>query len=192
LNLLFYNLGTLISNNSLADEWVYIVRSGSCRVIKTVLINENARKNYINSQHRREHSFMKVLGLNENLNKDKINCNYYNLLRNSDRNYTGIKIRLEIEDLKEGDIFGIRDLVFSDFYDYNPVAMISDGAECILIDRKQFRKNLNEISISMLKISLMPYPNDEYYLRKYFDKEDWKNFKKTNLLRTIDKINLNR
>ena len=46
--------------------------------------------------------------------------------------------------------------------------------------------------MSLLKISIMPYPSDEYFLRNYFDKEDWQNYRKNNFASTVRKLNLNK
>jgi hypothetical protein len=46
--------GIQISEDSSSDEWLYIVKSGSCRVMKSVLIDESARKNYFLSKFKRD------------------------------------------------------------------------------------------------------------------------------------------
>ena len=192
-NTVYYRKGMTISDNSVLDEWLYIIKSGCCRVMKSVLVNNNARKQYFFSKHRREHDLFKVIQLNENSNEDKMSRRYYSCMKKNGISFDDVRIKLEVEILKEGDIFGIRDLIFNDNFEMvNPMTLVSDGAECILIERKQFLKYLNEIGMSLLKISIMPYPSDEYFLRNYFDKEDWQNYRKNNFASTVRKLNLNK
>jgi hypothetical protein len=119
-----------------------------------------------------------------------MNNRYLNFIRKNDINRGDVRIKLEIELLKEGDVFGIRDLIFTDYYDLNPVSLVSDGVECILVEKKQFARYLNEIKLNVLKITIMPYPNEEYFLKKYFEKEDWSSYRKNNFMTTIERISL--
>jgi hypothetical protein len=158
--------------------------------MKTVLVNEIARKKYFLSKFKRENQLMKIIKLNDNSNEDKMTNRYLNFIRKNDINRGDVRIKLEIELLKEGDVFGIRDLIFTDYYDLNPVSLVSDGVECILVEKKQFARYLNEIKLNVLKITIMPYPNEEYFLKKYFEKEDWSSYRKNNFMTTIERISL--
>lgn len=198
-----------------------------CKVIKTITIDEQARRDYDASKHKREMSMHKALSLSsdnavkefesecsENYKKifsdetqhnksnsnsiDESNNNNLNHLKQKfkfNKNRKAIKeetkIHLEIKTLKAGDVFGLCDIIFNESTtERNPVMLISNGVECILVNRKKFKRSLNEMSIGILKTSLTPYPDTDYLVKKYFDKEDWTNYKKVNLMDTIKSINL--
>lgn len=57
--------------------------------------------------------------------------------------------------------------------------LISDGAECILINRKSFIENAGANSTLNMKFKLAPFPNNETFIIKYFSFLKWEKFRKT-------------
>lgn len=94
---------------------------------------------------------------------------------------------LKIEELKKGDVYGLKEMILRDSNGHNSTMLISDGAECILLKRKDFMKGLSKKNQVKLQIALVPYPTDETLATSYYYHESWKLFKKQNFEKFIIK-----
>ena len=94
---------------------------------------------------------------------------------------------IEIEKLKQGDIFGMQDIIFTVDKNLDQLTLVSDGSGCILINKKSFMRFLSDESREMLKNHLTSYPSNDHLTTLYFDSINWKCFKKSNFSRTFIK-----
>ena len=180
----------MISQNSVTDEWVYIVKSGHCLVLKKVRFDRNALGYYYEqtkSKRRcKAHRLICVYNLENkphvNVEDEKKSSELAdNYLENIDLPLEGEEKQftfLEMSRLDQGDVFGLQDIVFTDESNRSELILVSGGAECILVRRSEFMRLMPAESLLKLKFSLPPYPNDENFIVKYFRFLQWENFKK--------------
>lgn len=186
----------VVCNNSIKDDWLYVIKSGSCRVLKKIRFDETALKAYY--EHLKNKKML-------NLNRTE---NVYNLEKRSvyltqNRKTTRLEeapfheysfaiendklvTYLEVNKLKEGDIFGLHDLISED--KSSPLILVSEGIQCILINRLYFLQNLSPENKTRIKYALQLYPDDSYFIRKYFDAFLWKNYASICQIDTLNKL----
>lgn len=173
------------------DEWLYIIKSGSCRVFKRIRFDQNAFDMY---QKSLQEKFSRKVKLDKVIDFINISqtSNYSHRSNQSTAKITkaatipfehensllsknkSLYTYLEMNKLVEGDIFGIHDLILDDMKD--SFILTSDGVECVLINRIYFLKFLYPEIRLKLKFLLSPYPDDEYFFSKYFHAFQWSNF----------------
>lgn len=187
---IYYRQGTVISRDSKKDDWLYIVKAGSCRVFKRLRFDQTSYENYQNS-------------LNEKISKkvflDKINYlgnnsttkSQYSVNKKDNSNlpplFSKVETKgplfsknkslctyLEMKRLEEGDVFGLHDIILDEGND--SFILGSDGVECILINRVYFLKFLYPEIKLKLKFMLSPFPDDSYFFTKYFHSFEWSNY----------------
>ncbi|CAF1444068.1 unnamed protein product [Adineta ricciae] len=165
----YYRAGTLMCKDSNEDEWIYIVRTGSCRVIKALTqvtpklkTLKKPRIIYDNfgSQRVSEYS-MKALGT---FSKPKTPVA-------AARCYT------EIEQIREKSVFGLVSVVFGQLKNALSVTLVSDGAECIRILKSFFIKMTPESLFDRLRREVRPYVTDEELQKKLQREVDWMAYK---------------
>lgn len=178
---IYFKNGQTICENSQIDDWIYVVKSGTCKVVRRIKFDQEAFEKYLNLNRHKEnfqfihlHDFKPkiVTGEKKKVNTDKILSND--------------EVLLKMKQLKEGDIFGLHDVILSESDDQKiPLILHSDGVECIMINRKYFLKYLQSQALLTLRFNLHPYPSDEYLIGKYFDSVRWKEFLKQTKNETI-------
>ena len=115
---------------------MYIIKSGKCKALKKIVLKKSSK-----DVHTRVHKFKPVDELFHNMKViEKVD---------SDGEQT---IYLALEELRKGDVFGIRDLIFSDILAPNSTMMLSCGVECVLLNRKLFLKSLVKSIEMKLKV----------------------------------------
>lgn len=201
INILIYLKGTKICEDSSSDKWLYVIKSGTCRILKKVRFDKNALSYfYREAESRRKIITNKLISL-EGVEKPaqyirdgdkfvRLPNNYLESIEYSDEEDKKTYTYLEMKKLDEGDIFGLQDLVFTEPNDLNPLVLVSDGAECILINRKAFLDNANANSSLNMKFKLPPFPNDEAFIMKYFSFLQWERFRSRFHKRVLKKIEI--
>ncbi|XP_063286901.1 cyclic nucleotide-binding domain-containing protein 2-like [Pelobates fuscus] len=84
------------------------------------------------------------------------------------------QIFIHIQTLRAGDIFGLAYTVFEDTVG---MALVSDGAECIVISKQFFQKHMDEEYHHKLSRKIEPYPSKEMLQQKMEDYVKWKAYK---------------
>lgn len=191
--------GTKVCEDSTKDTWLYVIKTGTCRVLKKVRFDKNALSYfYKEAESRRKIISNKLISL-EGVEKPaqylrngdkfiRLPNNYLESIEYSDKENEKTYTYLEMKKLDEGDVFGMQDLVFTEPNDINPLVLVSDGAECILINRKAFLENANANSSLNMRFKLPPYPNDETFIMKYFSFLQWERFRKRFHKKVLKKI----
>ena len=184
------------------DDWLYVVKKGACRVLKRICINKETRKYYdkhlagnqnnemlsdllieFYMKSRENRTAQDYYRFDRLLSRFENNKLSFELARNSDfpqpkpcDKYT----YLLVQRLQEGDMYGIHNLAFIDEHQrMSGLVLVSDGIEMVLINRKYFVDSMPSNSMLKLKqASLRPYPDDKYFVKKYYTQLDWSRNKK--------------
>ncbi|CAF0883056.1 unnamed protein product [Brachionus calyciflorus] len=187
---IYFKNGQIICEDSQKDDWIYIVKSGGCKVLKKVKFDKEALKSYLDFNERNK-EMKQFLNLHETGSKVKTGLKRKDLPSKSLK-LTELKsddVYLEMIELKEGDIFGLHDVVLSEEDDKKiPLFLTSLGCECIMINRKYFLKHLQSQSLYTLRFNLHPYPTDDYLIKKYFNSYKWKDFASECKIEALKKI----
>ncbi|XP_029458164.1 uncharacterized protein LOC115091938 isoform X3 [Rhinatrema bivittatum] len=81
-----------------------------------------------------------------------------------------LQMYIHIQTLRAGDVFG---LVYTVLEDTLSMALVSDGAECILISKQFFKKYMDEDYRYKLSTTVQPYPSKELLQEKMQDYVNW-------------------
>lgn len=115
--------------DSSKSEWIYCVKVGTCRVIKKIRAHEKRSFN----------KYDPFFAANYKIQKKN------SVFKSLTDNY------LEVTKLKPRDVFGLNELLFEAADNSFSSTLISEGAECILINKEFFMKHLTEIAKNQLK-----------------------------------------
>ncbi|XP_076070117.1 uncharacterized protein LOC143041872 isoform X4 [Mytilus galloprovincialis] len=254
----FFRRGVLLCKDSNNSEWVYIIKTGNCRVLKslhptrpTIPISEHDIKNshdiiklpplisprsisscntsvsiqsslshttHLSSASRKKkrrrctvdslihilHSTSDSPHLNLEEHKKEVEMLYDKLHNNFDRrgkryskvfekldkkvdkeNIVEEKLFVQIQNLGPKDVFGLEQVAFGMIGNTTSTILVSDGAECILINKKYFQQHLNDEGAKRLRRTLQPLPSEESLQQKLQDKTNWEAYK---ALTVIDQI----
>ncbi|XP_064603627.1 uncharacterized protein LOC135469039 [Liolophura sinensis] len=80
---------------------------------------------------------------------------------------------VQVARLGPKDVFGLEHPILSALTPATSMSLVSDGAECILINRKFFMQHLTDVDLKRLRLSMQPYPTEEDLKRKLQNKQDW-------------------
>ena len=97
---------------------------------------------------------------------------------------------LELFKLKVGNIYGLQETVLNRGTDNKPTSaiLVSEGAECLVINKRYFMKFLAPRSLIKLRFLITPYPSDNKMVKKYFNEFEWKDFKTKCFSKTYKKV----
>ncbi|XP_033116121.1 cyclic nucleotide-binding domain-containing protein 2-like isoform X2 [Anneissia japonica] len=158
----YFRRGNIITHDSVESKWLYVVKSGTCRIIKRMDYSlcldcsvGNHRNNFIKRT------------------AEQTNCQ---------------SCFIQLGKLNAGDIFGLSDLIFKGIFVPLCAALVSDGAECILISKRFFNQHLSEGLRKHLLRTIRPYPSPEALQQQFHLNAEWESFKKVTLMKSIDKI----
>ncbi|KAM5180514.1 cyclic nucleotide-binding domain-containing protein 2-like [Mantella aurantiaca] len=206
----FYRPGTVITKDSKASSKIYVIKSGSVRVLKAVPTQKTS-PSLSTSQSRipaNEESRMSSSVQNGDdeyeeppynfteeehllpLLQDKRKWNEaarssgqihrggmvmrYPLLSNTPEDEKIPPIFIHIQTLRAGDVFG---LVYTIFEDTLGMALVSDGAECVVISKEFFKKQMDDAYLHKLSRHIQPYPTKEILQQKISDYIRWQAYK---------------
>ncbi|RNA17194.1 cyclic nucleotide-binding domain-containing 2-like [Brachionus plicatilis] len=194
--LTYFRKGILICKNSLKNDWIIVIKQGSCRIVKEITIPKkniafakkplNPPLNYLDfySNNQRytsilrheihnelnlQYNFDKFIEPNEDDDEDDLVKN----MSNDER-----KVCVEIKNLQSKEIFGLVEIAYSLEEEQNRVMLISDGVECILIHKFFFYKHMSSSLKILLKTLICPYPSDYDLQKKFQIQRDWNNYKR--------------
>ncbi|XP_075448653.1 cyclic nucleotide-binding domain-containing protein 2-like isoform X2 [Ascaphus truei] len=168
----FYRPGTVITKDSKASSKIYVIKT------KNEPENEDSSCNFIEEEY-----LLPVLQMDRKLNeKTGTNAKPKGFVAPTDQsgfskisgNGKTSQIFIHIQTLRAGDIFG---LVYTVFEDTLSMALVSDGAECIVISKEFFKKQMDEEYIFKLSRYIQPYPSKEMLQMKMQDYINWKAYK---------------
>ncbi|KAK6180869.1 hypothetical protein SNE40_008844 [Patella caerulea] len=96
------------------------------------------------------------------------------------------QIYIQMTKLGRGDVFGLEQVVLKDISESTSSTLISEGAECIIINKQFFRKLLTQQSANQIRKKIQPFPTEERLRQKLQTQIDWEEFKNLTILDFID------
>ncbi|KAK3100723.1 hypothetical protein FSP39_024272 [Pinctada imbricata] len=87
------------------------------------------------------------------------------------------EIFVKIQNLGPRDTYGVEQVAFGQIGPTTSTVLVSEGAECILINRKFFRQYLSNEMAKKIRRTLRPIPTDESLQQKLQDKTNWEAYK---------------
>lgn len=128
---IYFRNGSKICEDSTKDTWLFVVKSGTCRILKKVRFDKNALSYfYREAKSRRKLVSNKLMALNQTEKpaeylRDgdkfiKLPNNYLESIDYSNEEEKKTYTYLEMKKLDEGDVFGLQDLVFTEPNEINP------------------------------------------------------------------------
>lgn len=191
----YYRNGAVISANSQDDDWIYIIKSGSCKLIKRIRVDAEVVNAYweqmaMSNRERQLRRIEYLLDMDTHssyVREDELMLGNRTVRLGEERD--GLReVFLELPKLSVGQIFGLNDVIFDRELDQytSSFMLVSEGAECVLISRRYFQKHLHPHTWFKLRISSPIYPNDDYFVDKYFNSFIWKDFKQKTVQKVVD------
>ena len=176
----YYRKGEMICQDSWRDDWLYLVKSGSCKMLKQIQLNQHTFDTYLERLKTRNNAqgASQTLSLNNlaapayhELKEQRMRKIYAKLVQTNPELETSEYVYLEIGVLTEGEMFGLEDMV-SGVNRQQPTSsciLVSGqkGVELILIKREYFMSLLPSQSFLDLRLLTREYPTNDYLIEKY-------------------------
>ncbi|KAM8977671.1 uncharacterized protein RCH25_048502 [Pelodytes ibericus] len=176
----FYRPGTVITKDSKASSKIYVLKTGSVRVLK-FMTNSKSLPSLNESKIHDKPVNNDITAVQSPPKRDATASNKPLISSPTEDKEGASQIFIHIQTLRPGDIFG---LVYTVFEDTVGMALVSDGAECIVISKEFFKKHMGEEYQRELIRHVQPYPSTEMLQQKMEDYIKWKAYK-SNLIRKI-------
>lgn len=227
----FFRRGVLLCKDSNITEWLYVIKSGSCRVLKDLVdtkpnvpglefidystctatvklppihsessnSRQRRRRSALLQTHGRRHSYRRLPQIQsisnekilatatEHLNeinqifrkrhRDSENSDNGGEQYGGDRKQETEKVFVQIQKLGPRETFGLEQTTFSVIEPTTGCSLVSDGAECILINKKFFLHHLTDEVAKKIRKTIQPIPTVESLQQKLQDKTNWDAFK---------------
>ncbi|KAL5011779.1 hypothetical protein ScPMuIL_010330 [Solemya velum] len=95
------------------------------------------------------------------------------------------KVFVQIQKIGPREVFGLEPIVFDVIQQSTSCTLISDGAECILINKKFFRQHLSDQVAKRIRKTIRPIPTEESLQKKLQVKTNWEAFKTMTLSKEV-------
>ncbi|KAK3099955.1 hypothetical protein FSP39_012490 [Pinctada imbricata] len=86
-------------------------------------------------------------------------------------------VYVQIQKLGPRETYGVEQVAFGRIGRTTSTILVSEGAECILINRKFFQQYLSDEEAKRIRRTLQPIPTDESLQQKLQDKTNWEAYK---------------
>jgi len=235
----FYKRGRLIEDNNKTTKNLYVIISGTCRVMKKLTIREEQRAAHSDLVAKMEADSLKAFDIaGVGKCRSKVNCNQHKAtslsphftgqvgIKSLERNVNFKKssvvevllvanqppievplatshidltsesaakeLLIEVAVLTPGEVFGLSAVVFKEQRDLvveesAPVSLVSNGAECILLNKEFFIDNATFEMRQNIVADIRPYPNESTFVENYWKQMDWNVLKREIYLDTLKK-----
>ncbi|XP_073207324.1 uncharacterized protein [Lepidochelys kempii] len=163
-----YRRGTVILRNSNVTEWIYIVKEGSCSVLKIFqddsCLSNRAPANRI---------MQAEAGIHQSLLTSR----------------TDTPVIIALDTLPRGSVFGLLDFLFED---QPNLCVVSNGAECLKISKKFYLHHASKDLLQRLRKKEHSYPSEAELKEQLQQEIQWQIFRKAALKSTVQQIELKR
>ncbi|XP_052796040.1 cyclic nucleotide-binding domain-containing protein 2-like isoform X2 [Mya arenaria] len=242
----FFRRGVLLCKDSNTSEWIYVIKSGTCRVLKDLYdtkpnipglerIPYSIDQTYIklppiphvkshdsseyrrqphryhrstNDAHAHTHSHrssrlpsidtvssqqLSLTALEHQHQLDELFEKRHNTPRkyihrvshdsstprdDHHESHAGpSKVFVQIQKLLPKDVFGLEQAVFGLIGQTTSCSLVSDGAECVLINKKFFTQHLTDSLLKHLRRTIQPIPTEKSLQQKLQDQANWDAYK---------------
>ncbi|CAH8536494.1 unnamed protein product [Schistosoma mattheei] len=129
----FFRRNVTICIDSNQSNWIYIIKTGQCRILKDVELKPKHLKSTVKT-HRPKTEFQYYFDSSKHHEKSKLNTQ--NSAKKLDNK--NVKIFIELKILEPNSVFGLESIAFEPFGGTTSVSLVSDGAECVAINKKFF------------------------------------------------------
>ncbi|XP_074986384.1 uncharacterized protein LOC125640133 isoform X3 [Caretta caretta] len=164
----FLRRGTVILRNSNVTEWIYIVKEGSCSVLKIFqddsCLSNRAPANRI---------MQAEAGIHQSLLTSR----------------TDTPVTIALDTLPRGSVFGLLDFLFED---QPNLCVVSNGAECLKISKKFYLHHASKDLLQRLRKKEHSYPSEAELKEQLQQEIQWQIFCKAALKSTVQQIELKR
>lgn len=148
----YFRIGMVICSDSRKNDYIIIIKSGFCKVIKKVQVKTP-----------KLHESVKFKPNSKAKEKIKLESSE--------------NVFLNVATLGQNDIFGLSCLLFKENGKCSSFSLVSQGAECILINKNYFVRYLNsELKERLIRI-VRPYPTDEVLDENMQTQVNWDAYK---------------
>ncbi|GFS25789.1 cyclic nucleotide-binding domain-containing protein 2-like [Elysia marginata] len=89
---------------------------------------------------------------------------------------------VHIQTLTKGRVFGLSDLILGQQTSF---CVVSNGADCLLINKQMFQEHMPEALYRQLRMDLCPYPTEEELQKGLKVSVDWQAYKGITLANTL-------
>ncbi|XP_074813661.1 uncharacterized protein LOC141990415 [Natator depressus] len=163
-----YRRGTVVLRNSNVTEWIYIVKEGSCSVLKIFqddsCLSNRAPVNRI---------MQAEAGIHQSLLTSR----------------TDTPVIIALDTLPQGSVFGLLDFLFED---QPNLCVVSNGAECLKISKKFYLHHASKDLLQRLRKKEHSYPSEAELKEQLQQEIQWQIFRKAALKSTVQQIELKR
>ncbi|CAH8507552.1 unnamed protein product [Schistosoma turkestanicum] len=167
----YFRRNVTICIDSNKSNWIYIVKTGQCRILKDV---ELKPKDIIKStvkKHRPETGFQFHFHSSCQPRKPKLLNSQQSNKQSESKN---VKIFIELKILEPNSVFGLESIAFEPFGGTTSVSLVSDGAECVAINKKFFIEHCPTNFLNWLRSKVQPFPSIEELESKLNTYREWK------------------
>ncbi|XP_050416967.1 cyclic nucleotide-binding domain-containing protein 2 isoform X2 [Patella vulgata] len=230
----YFRRGVLLCKDSNKSDWIFVVKTGSCRVLKSLkstkpnlppldlgsyicsldlskslpplkALNCNSLTSSIRNgswskqQFNLQYNSNKLKGNNsldilnrgptelenhaeEHLRELDILLNRkeedsFNKLHDFPPDHQDKMVFVEIQKLGARDTYGLESVLFGMMRKTTSTSLVSEGTECILINRKFFLQHLSEDVAKIIRTKIRPLPTDHVLQQKLQTKTNWEAYK---------------
>lgn len=229
----FFRRGVLLCKNSNTSDWIYIIKTGTCRVLKDLHETRPNIPGLEHVQYSPRQSYVKLPPLlqpklsdpsrlhKQTTNGQKQTCRLPSITKRSpeeiessstqhqnqinelfekrhkaqkrEKHYhaqedaaissdrsegrENSKVFVQIQKLGPRGIFGLEQMVFGMIEQPTGCSLVSDGAECILINKRFFMQHLSDEVAKKIRKTIQPIPTEESLQQKLQDQTNWDAFK---------------
>ncbi|XP_043934574.1 uncharacterized protein LOC122807687 [Protopterus annectens] len=166
-----YRRGTVILKNTTTSDWIYVVISGSCSIMK--LFQEDRQMTSTTTAKRRKQD---ICG------KSKSG---HSIPNDHSRKRKANPVCITVDTLVKGCVFGLSDCLFEE---QPSLCVISNGVECFQILKKFYLNNISADFLEKLKYQVFPYPNEKELSNRLQQELEWQIFRKRTMDQTMQTI----
>ncbi|VDP82017.1 unnamed protein product [Echinostoma caproni] len=164
----YFRRDMIICEDSNASEWIYLVKAGQCKIVKDVRLCPSKLKC---SDSRPQTQFSDSYQCRKSGNRLMSRLSSATATGNEEleKKYFVILKLLEINS-----VFGLETIAFESLGGTSSVSLVSDGAECIAINKKFFLKHCPTVFMNWLRRQIQPFPDEKTLETKLAIYRDWR------------------
>nr|CAH8851542.1 unnamed protein product [Trichobilharzia regenti] len=169
----YFRRNMTICMDSNQSNWIYIVKTGQCRILKGIELKAKCGNSTSGKGGRPETRVQYYYCKSNNIRSKRSKST---TIQNSRKqsNSKDNKIFIELKTLEPNSVFGLESIVFEPFGGTTSVSLVSDGAECVAISKKFFIEHCPTNFMNWLRSKVQPFPKVEELESKLSIYREWK------------------